>query len=593
MKKLLLLLILLPLASFGQNVQFGLKLVNQDTNAVVDAENSIDEGETLRMEVHMSAVGTSDYEGLSDFKYIFLDIQYNHQILSPVTDCFAFPGITAVGDSGPITSKYDFNSTSYSTADNHDLLTSWNEWALGNRTYSASNAKWSVVRIAVQLSNKSLKDLLDGTSYTTGTSLFDMCFNVKPGSSTVTEKEFRINLAKIEDTLGDPPTSIYATKSEAKYQYSVAEAITYAMTLKFDLPVSLDPTNFKAKVSEAQTNEVNGVVETNYVDFATVTLDANAEAVIDSITLNTEYRVFTLEPIDASYIPNVHTVTDAYRAFKYLTDVGANGADLTYNSFAGFSADANLDKVLNSSDTYGLLAYVMGVDISNGNWCLPTLNAETQTWYHGCTAVVPIEDFNEEVLGAALDLTTGGGGWDSAITPTENNQTFTFGFWHHVDLDFSHSTEYPANFTVSSMSNISGKSVMGEPIVSFSSKPVGDTKLDMVSKIEDGLVKIELTHNGEDIVGLQARVKYDTSKLAFKNIVFDTGNTITNFSKKMQGDILFGGLSQNGSANVKKGKAFVIEFTPIGTVNNTTGLFYFDTTDAVKQNGDKLNLNIQ
>ena len=114
---------------------------------------------------------------------------------------------------------------------------------------------------------------------------------------------------------------------------------------------------------------------------------------------------------------DVHTVTDAYRAFKYLTDVGANGADLTYNSFAGFSADANLDKVLNSADTYGLLAYVMGVDVSNGQWCLPELIEETQEWYHGCTAVVPIDQYNEDVLGAALDLTTGEGGWDSVIYP--------------------------------------------------------------------------------------------------------------------------------------------------------------------------------
>ena len=114
MKKLLLLLLFLPLVSFGQNVQFGLDLVNQDTNAVVDAQNSIEEGETLRMEVHMSAVGIDDYTALADFKYIFLDIQYNHQILSPVTDCFDFPGIDALGDSGPLTSKYDFNSTSYS-----------------------------------------------------------------------------------------------------------------------------------------------------------------------------------------------------------------------------------------------------------------------------------------------------------------------------------------------------------------------------------------------------------------------------------------------------------------------------------------------
>ena len=581
MKKLLLLLLFLPLASFGQNVQFGLDLVNQDTNAVVDAQNAIEEGETLRMEVHMAAVGTDDYNALADFKYIFLDIQYNHQILTPVVNCFDFPGVDALGDAGPLTSKYDFASTSYSSADNHDLLTSWNEWALDNRTYSENNAKWSVVRIAVQLSNKSLKDLLDGTSYTTNTAIFDMCFDVKPGTSAITEKEFRINLAKIEDTAGDPPTSIYATKSAGKYEYSVAEAVTYAMTLKFELPDTLDPTNFQATVTEMQSTLVDGVAQTQSVEFATVTLDANAEAVVDNITLGTEYRIFTLDPIDGSYIPNVHTVTDAYRAFQYLTDVGANGTDFTYNSFAGFSADANLDKVLNSSDTYGLLAYIMGVDITGGNWCLPTQNAETQEWSHGCTAIVPIDQYNEDILGAALDINTGTGGWNSAVTPTENSLSFTFGFWHHVDLDQSHSTAYPATVTAKSSR------------INLSAKAVGTVNFDMVSKVENGVVTVELNHSGEDIVGMQARVKYDTTRLILKDIVYDTGNEVTNFSKPFNGELLFGALSVNGKSNIKQGTPIKLVFDTVGTVNNTTGLFYFENTDAVKQNGDKLNLNIQ
>jgi len=115
----------------------------------------------------------------------------------------------------------------------------------------------------------------------------------------------------------------------------------------------------------------------------------------------------------------------------------------------------------------------------------------------------------------------------------------------------------------------------------------------LVSKIESGLVKVELTHNGDDIVGLQARIKYDTSKLILKNIIYDTGNTVTNFSKPYNGELLFGGLSTDGGENIKKGKAFVLEFEPIGTVTNVTGLFYFENTDAVKENGDKLKLNIQ
>lgn len=78
MKKLLLLLLLiLPLAAFSQNVQFGLKFFDTETNAIVDVDNPIKEAQTLRMELHMAAVGTADYDSLVNFKYLFLDIQYN------------------------------------------------------------------------------------------------------------------------------------------------------------------------------------------------------------------------------------------------------------------------------------------------------------------------------------------------------------------------------------------------------------------------------------------------------------------------------------------------------------------------------------
>ena len=581
MKKLLLLLFLFPLLSFGQNVQFGLKLANQDTNAVVDETNSIEEGEKLRIELHMSAVGTADYDSLVNFKYLFLDIQYNHNVVTPRADCFAFPGIDAISDPGVATEKYDFANTSFGSADNHNLMEKYSAWKAGTVLYSAQNAKWSVVRIAVQLSTKSLQDLLDATTYTTTTSIFDMCFDVKAGAAADAEKQFRINLAGIEDINGDLPTSIYADKSEAKYNFAVTEAVSYSTTLHFDLPETLVPTNFKVYV-----NNYNGTG-------AEYTLDANADVVIPEVELDSLYRASNLTPIDASYIPNVHTVTDAYRAFKFLTDVGINGGDLTYNSFEGFSADANLNGVLNSADTYGILAYVMGVDV-NANvipgegpgYCLPEQN-EDGTWFHGCTATVRIEDYNEEVLGASVALNKEeggtGGGWSSEFIPTADGQTFTFGFWHHVDLDQSHSTPYPA--TVQTVALKRG--------ISLSAKAVGTVNFDMVSKVENGQVIVELKHSGEPIVGMQARIKYDTDRLILKDIVYDTGNTTTNFTKPLNKGLLFGTLSVDGSVNIKEGTPFKLIFDTVGTVNNTTGLFYFENTDAVKANGDKMNLKIQ
>ena len=587
MRKFLLLLLFLPLLTFGQNVQFGLKLVNQDTNAVVDETNPIQEGEVLRMELHMAAVGTADYDALVNFKYLFLDIQYNHDLITPVDGCFDFPGIGIISDPGAATEKYDFANTSFNSSDNHNLMQKYIDWKAGNITYSPQNAKWSVVRIAVQLSTKSFKDILSPSDYTTAISIFDMCFDVKPGTAGDVEKEFRINLAGLEDTDAALPTSIYATKSEARYLYSIEEAVTYSTKLHFDLPETLDPTNFQVNVAKGSMGDQE--MPTTY------TLDANAEVVINDVNLGDTYSLFTLEPIDGSYIPDVHTVTDAYRAFKFLTDVGINGGDYQYNGFEGFSADANLDGTLNSADTYGILAYVMGVDVSGGDgpgYCLPN-QKEDGTWYHGCTATVRIEDYNEDVLGASVAINKAegetGGGWSSEFTPTENNQTFTFGYWHHADLDQSHSTAYPATVEVSAMS----AKVFNAPALNLSAKAVGTVNFDMVSKLENGQVVVELKHSGEPIVGMQARIKYDTDRLILKDIVYDTGNTTTNFSKELNKGLLFGTLSVNGSVNIKEGTPFKLIFDTVGTVNNTTGLFYFENTDAVKANGDKMNLNIQ
>jgi len=579
MKKLLLFL-LLPLFSYGQNVQAFLKHYNNTTDVEITSEVAIQEGDTLRTEVHLVAVGSDDYTALADAKYLFLDLQYNHKILSPITNGYTFTAIDNIGSSNNVTELYDFSSTSFSEL-TPNLIEAYTRWQSNEATYSEQNAVWSVKRIAIQMSVNSIQDLLDASTIQTDLPIFEYISVVKAGGADETEPETRINLGTIQDSNGANITSFYSSFSN-KFQYSVDPATTYSAKLHFDLPDTLDPTNFKVFVGQNLEQEA-----TEY------TLDANADVIINEVELDSTYYSYNLEPIDGSYIPDVHTVTDAYRAFKFLNDVGINGGDFIYNNFEGFSADANLDGTLNSADTYGILAYVMGVDVSGGTgdgpgYCLPTQN-EDGTWYHGCTATVKIEDYNEDVLGASVALNQSeggtGGGWSSTFTPTEDGQTFTFGFWHHVDLDQSHSTAYPADVTVSSAKQAPG--------ISMSAKAVGTVNFDMVSKIEGGQVIVELNHSGEPIVGMQARIKYDTDRLILKDIVYDTGNTATNFSKPLNKGLLFGSLSVDGSANIKEGTPFKLVFDTVGTVNNTTGLFYFENTDAVKANGDKMNLNIQ
>lgn len=581
MKKLLLLL-LLPLLSFGQNVQLGLEMFQNDTNEVVDADNPIEEGLLLGVGLHMFAVGSDDFTLLADSRYLFVDIQYNSQVLSLIDDAYDFPALDLTTTGGTIEERYTFSNTSISQRTN-DLKLAYNRWQAGDNNYSQQNAKWSVVRVAIQLSDAGFDAFMDESTIRTEEPLFTQVFQVKTGTAAITEQHMFINFATIDNVDDTQVTSLYTTASA--YFHPVIEAVSYNAKLHFELPEAIDPTNFQVTVYEEG-------VESSRLP---ITLDAAGDALVSDVDLDKTYFVSNLDPIDRTYIPDVHTVTDAYRSFKYLNDVGINGTDVVYNNFGLFSADANLNGQFTSYDVYGLFAYVLGIDVqANGGqsdapgdtFCLPYLD-DNGVWYHGCTATVLYENYTIEKLGAELDINktseNSGQYWNSSFTPTEENLNFDFAFWHHVDLDQSHSSQFPATLT-------SKSAKLG---LNLSNKAVGTTTLDMVSRIENGLVKVELTHDGLDIVGLQARIKYDTSKLVLKNIIYDTGNTLTNFGKSFDGELLFGTLSKDGSDNVKKGKAFTIEFTPIGIVNNTTGLFYFENTDAVKQNGDKMNLKIQ
>lgn len=589
MKKLLFFL-LIPLLSFSQNIQLGLEMFQNDTNEVVDVNNPIEEGLLLGVGLHMLAVGSDDFALLADSRYLFVDIQYNSQILSLIEDEYDFPALDLTTTGGTIEERYTFLNTSISSR-NSDLLTMHKEWNDGLATYSENNAKWSVVRVAIQLSDAGFDAYMDSSTIRTVEPLFVQVFQVKTGVADITEQHMWINLATVENVDGTDVTSIFTTQADP-YAHPVTEAVSYNAKLHFNLPEAIDPTNFQVTVFEQNSSEAR----------LPITLDAAGDVIISDVDLDKKYYVSNLDPIDRTYLPDVHTVTDAYRSFKYLNDVGINGTDVTYNNFELFSADANLNGEFTSLDVYGLFAYVLGIDVqANGGqgdapddtFCLPFLD-ENGIWYHGCTAAVLYENYTTDKLGATVEINMNRdsdtplvedqmNGWSGEFIPTETNLDFEFAFWHHVDLDQSHSTAFPAQLTAKA----------GRMGLSLSNKAVGTTTLDMVSKIEDGKVKVELTHNGTDIVGLQGRIKYDTSKLKLENIIYDTGNIVTNFSKSGNGDLLFGGLSTDGKENIKKGKTFVIEFTPIGTVNNTTGLFYFENTDAVKANGDKMNLKIQ
>jgi hypothetical protein len=580
------LLLFSTFTSFGQRVIWEAKFFNNSTSEVVTEQTPIMEGDTLRVEFHFRVIDATKYQNLDsdDTRYFFGDFQYNNDAFTRVPDAYAFPGIDNLGDNSPITATYFYDNYFFQTGRPHDALQNrYNDWTETGTQYITDD-QWSVVRTTFQLSNKEVVDLIDANTLETSIPFFDILFTVNQNAhqQDITDLKFFMAMGVLQDAAGNNITDFDPGHGEDGYVMDLVDDAGDNVIVKVHLPETLDPTNFNVYV-DSQTggnNSFNG------------TLDINGEFVINDIPYADDYYV-SISPIDNSYVPDIHTVTDAYRSFLGITDVGINGTERQFDVFETFIADVNMDDILDSRDVYWLLAYVTGIlteEEINTGLCLPSSTTAEDgaiTWNWGCYTLVNYENYTEELLGTSME------NWTATFSPTlEGNNYFEFAHWNHSDTDFSHTTPYPAQTqTAPARQGLAHR----EPIAgTLAHTAVGTVNIDMVADIrDDGKVEVTLKLNDGDLAGLQSRIKYDRSVLELEEVKFDTGNTLTNFSSHNINNVIFGTISPNGNEQVKEGDIVKLVFEPLEQINNITGLFYFYNTDAVKLNGDKLILNIQ
>jgi hypothetical protein len=115
--------------------------------------------------------------------------------------------------------------------------------------------------------------------------------------------------------------------------------------------------------------------------------------------------------------------------------------------------------------------------------------------------------------------------------------------------------------------------------------------IDLVSELKDGQVIFSINSDVADMIGSQFNVVYDRTRLVLDNVVFDTGNTMTNFSNHLEedGKINIGSFDQNFEATVKTGTPYKLIFTPTVQLNNTSGLITFRVNEGVKADGTQIN----
>ena len=545
MKKILLLLVsvLFTLSSFGQ-AEINYSPVNTVTKV----------GDTLVMKFQYNKGDEGDL-ALAQF-----DFEYNNKLLSYISHESQAPTGTSYARNN--WSGYKFNPKANSDEDDMDVQYIWWKDEAGSNSYSTS-ANWSVERTTIQSS----------TTYEDGGEFVKYSFKVKDKFNSGYDNYndiIKVNWANYQKSDG---TQIQTKKSPSTQSLSGIEggnAGTFTINLKTANSVKTD---YSYTIKNGSGESV-----------ATGNFDESGQASVSGLENNITYTAYANLSENASYLDQVVTVSDLALVFAEAIGAGSgpSGGSTTFDYYI---QDVMGDVVgdfdgVNFQDSYEILAYLQGVTSGNSNY----ITQDGQT-----------EDASgiESTYGALVDNVVS---FAKEFTPLDSDvSTKTIDLAHGLvgDVNFSHSWEP----TVSSGGKSTSAQSSARSSMAYGSKfsSTETANIDLISEINsEGQVVFSINSDVEGMVGSQFNIVYDPNVLSLENVVFDTGNEMTNFSNIVQeGIVRVGSFDQNVSSTVKQGTPYKLIFTPLETIDNTSGLISFRVKEGVKADGTQINFIIQ
>jgi len=281
------------------------------------------------------------------------------------------------------------------------------------------------------------------------------------------------------------------------------------------------------------------------------------------------------------------TISDVALAFAELSNGGISGTEVgnEFNYGIQFmNADVNNDGVFNSDDTYLMLSHVLNgtTEFTGTNEAMVAVSKfYPKQQYDSITTTNYTQFPNDYTLLNILDNQNMGElqfNFESAIT------------WKG-DVNLSHSTE--PNLIDQSAAT---KAKRFTPSYSKSiNKTEREIATSLVTELVDGKVVVTITMNvgSQKVIGTQFKLAFDTTRLSYDNINFETTQSSTNFSNVKSNIINIGSLVQVQDKFLGSDTKYTLTFTPNGTINNTLGLVTLLTTDAVNKIGEQLKLKIE
>ena len=555
MKKILTLLVSVfcTLSVFGQS-----KMDYTRVNTVTQV------GDTLIVKYQYFKGTDASGNDMPDAKLYQFDIQYNNKLLNPVL--YAWQPV-AGSEQKAINSWTGYKFTIDDTKDQTDFDGQYLSWLAGDASYS-SNSDWSVDRVTWQ----------NTTSLTSGDEILKVSYKIKD---------------KANSNYTDYTNLINVNWANYKEEDGTQIDVTGQSNVGLTGIQGGDAGNVSISVSSnVITNNIGDGSDFSYTIYAkgdnqtplaSGGFDAAGDATVQGLENDVEYDLYVSIDSSKEYLDNAVTVSDLALAFTEAIGAGSspNGISTTFDYYLqSILANVVGETIpnggdINFDDSYEILAYLQGVTSTN-----TTFISKKDEVYN----ISGIKStFGDEGNGIATVSPT--------FKPTDNDKSFQFAHAISGDVNFSHGfepTSTNADIPTSAQSTMASSMRVS---MAIGEKYNGEqANLDLTSELKDGQVIFTIGSEVEEMIGAQFNIVYDRTRLVLDDVIFDTGNTMTNFSNHIEenGKINIGSFDQNFEATVKTGTPYKLIFTPTVQLQNTSGLITFKVNEGVKADGTQI-----